>query len=310
MPRRCSTQVPAAARRDPGYIFARVQWLRKENKLEEAGKLILSVPQNPDALVDPDQWWVERRLLVRKLLDDGHHANRLSRGARRRFAAAGQLPRRPAFHRRLDRLALSARSKDRRRTFLAHSGRHRQPARFGPRRLLARARRRSHGPARAGKKLLRGRGPIYRDLLRPACARAAGLERSRPARTAFVHAARRERSSQSGSRARGRKFSTRSTSATCWRRYLPNWAKAAPTLPAWRRWARSPPDIMTAAPCCCSARAPMDGDCRSTITPTRSPVCRNTSRSHRRSSRRWPIRSHARKATSTRRSSRAPTPWG
>jgi soluble lytic murein transglycosylase len=65
-------EVPAAARRDPGYIFARVQWLRKENKLEEAGKLILSVPQNPDALVDPDQWWVERRLLVRKLLDDGH----------------------------------------------------------------------------------------------------------------------------------------------------------------------------------------------------------------------------------------------
>src|SRR6185437_12760024 len=65
-------EVPAAARRDPGYNFARVQWLRKENKLEEAGQLILSVPQNPDALVDPDQWWVERRLLVRKLLDDGH----------------------------------------------------------------------------------------------------------------------------------------------------------------------------------------------------------------------------------------------
>ncbi|MGH6682999.1 MAG: transglycosylase SLT domain-containing protein [Pseudolabrys sp.] len=63
--------VPASARRDPGYIFARVQWLRKENKPEEAGKLILAVPQNPDALVDPDQWWVERRLLVRKLLDDG-----------------------------------------------------------------------------------------------------------------------------------------------------------------------------------------------------------------------------------------------
>jgi peptidoglycan lytic transglycosylase len=62
--------VPANARRDPGYIFARVQWLRKENKAEEAGKLILTVPQD-EALVDANQWWVERRLLVRKLLDEG-----------------------------------------------------------------------------------------------------------------------------------------------------------------------------------------------------------------------------------------------
>jgi soluble lytic murein transglycosylase len=63
--------VPVSARHDPGYIFAREQWLRKENKPEEAGKLILTVSQDPNALVDLDQWWVERRLLVRKLLDDG-----------------------------------------------------------------------------------------------------------------------------------------------------------------------------------------------------------------------------------------------
>ncbi len=62
--------VPAAARNDAGYIFARVQWLRKDNKLEEAGKLILTAPKDPEALVDLDQWWLERRLLVRKLLDD------------------------------------------------------------------------------------------------------------------------------------------------------------------------------------------------------------------------------------------------
>jgi len=63
--------VPANARSDPGYVFARVQWLRQQNKAEEAGKLILTVPQDPDALVDLNQWWLERRLLVRKLLDDG-----------------------------------------------------------------------------------------------------------------------------------------------------------------------------------------------------------------------------------------------
>ena len=62
--------VPASARQDPGYIFSRVQWLRKDNKPEEAGKLILTVPQDPAALVDLDQWWLERRILVRKLLDD------------------------------------------------------------------------------------------------------------------------------------------------------------------------------------------------------------------------------------------------
>ncbi len=63
--------VPASARHDPGYIFARVQWLRQNNKPDEAGKLILTVPQDPAGLVDLDQWWLERRILVRKLLDDG-----------------------------------------------------------------------------------------------------------------------------------------------------------------------------------------------------------------------------------------------
>ncbi|HEX9072658.1 MAG TPA: lytic transglycosylase domain-containing protein, partial [Pseudolabrys sp.] len=62
--------VPTAAQSDPGYIFARVQWLRQNNKAEEAGKLILTAPKNPDALVNLDQWWLERRLLVRKLLDE------------------------------------------------------------------------------------------------------------------------------------------------------------------------------------------------------------------------------------------------
>ncbi len=63
--------VPVNARRDPGYIFAHVQWLRMNNKPDEAGKLILTAPQDPNALVDLNQWWQERRILVRKLLDDG-----------------------------------------------------------------------------------------------------------------------------------------------------------------------------------------------------------------------------------------------
>jgi len=75
--------VPAAARGEAGYIFARVQLLRKENKPEEAGKLILTAPKDPAAMVDLDQWWMERRLLVRSLLDahDAQTAYRVAREA-------------------------------------------------------------------------------------------------------------------------------------------------------------------------------------------------------------------------------------
>ncbi len=62
--------VPASAHGQAGYIFAYAQWLRLNNKAEDAGKLILNAPKNPEALVDLDQWWQERRLLVRKLLDE------------------------------------------------------------------------------------------------------------------------------------------------------------------------------------------------------------------------------------------------
>ena len=75
--------VPAAAQNDAGYIFSRVQWLRLNNKAEDAGRLILTVTKNPEALVNLDQWWQERRLLVRKLLDenDAHAAYRVARDA-------------------------------------------------------------------------------------------------------------------------------------------------------------------------------------------------------------------------------------
>ena len=75
--------VPASAQGDPGYIFARVQWLRQNNKADEASKLILTVPKNPDRLYNLDQWWLERRLLVRKLLDehDAQTAYRIAREA-------------------------------------------------------------------------------------------------------------------------------------------------------------------------------------------------------------------------------------
>ncbi|HEY6256706.1 MAG TPA: lytic transglycosylase domain-containing protein [Xanthobacteraceae bacterium] len=61
--------VPAEASRDLGYTFAHAQWLRHQDSVAEAAALILSLPRDPTQLIDPDQWWVERRLLARKLLD-------------------------------------------------------------------------------------------------------------------------------------------------------------------------------------------------------------------------------------------------
>ncbi|MGA8495624.1 MAG: lytic transglycosylase domain-containing protein [Xanthobacteraceae bacterium] len=65
--------VPAAAQHDAGYIFSRAQWLRRGDKIDEAGRWMISAPHDPAVLRDVDQWWVERRVLARKLLDLGNN---------------------------------------------------------------------------------------------------------------------------------------------------------------------------------------------------------------------------------------------
>src|SRR5262249_7421821 len=78
--------VPAEARGDIGYIFSRVQWLRREGKATEAAELILSIPDDPTQALDANQWWIERRFVFRKLLDlrDPQNADRVARAAARR----------------------------------------------------------------------------------------------------------------------------------------------------------------------------------------------------------------------------------
>ena len=65
--------VPAEAQHDPGYTLSRIQWLRRANKIAEAGHLALAAPHDAERLGDVDQWWVERRLIARKLLDTGDY---------------------------------------------------------------------------------------------------------------------------------------------------------------------------------------------------------------------------------------------
>jgi soluble lytic murein transglycosylase len=61
--------VPAALRTDSSYIFSRVLFLRRKDKPAEAAQAMASAPRDPELLVDGDEWWAERRLIARKLLD-------------------------------------------------------------------------------------------------------------------------------------------------------------------------------------------------------------------------------------------------
>jgi len=62
--------VPRELHSDPGYMFSRIQYLRREDKIAEAGQLMLAATREPARLFDLDEWWIERRLVARKLLDN------------------------------------------------------------------------------------------------------------------------------------------------------------------------------------------------------------------------------------------------
>ena len=74
--------VPSGARRDLGYIFSLAQWLRRNDREAEAGDLILAAPRDGQT-IDTDQWWIERRLAARNMLDLGDPAKayRIARDA-------------------------------------------------------------------------------------------------------------------------------------------------------------------------------------------------------------------------------------
>jgi soluble lytic murein transglycosylase len=65
--------VPRELHGDTGYLFAKIQLLRREEKFAEAAQLMLGAPKDPNRLHNLDEWWIERRLLSRKMLDTGEH---------------------------------------------------------------------------------------------------------------------------------------------------------------------------------------------------------------------------------------------
>ena len=65
--------VPHELHNDAGYLFARIQLLRRDEKFAEAAQLMLSAPKDPAKLHNLDEWWIERRLLARKMVDTGEY---------------------------------------------------------------------------------------------------------------------------------------------------------------------------------------------------------------------------------------------
>ena len=83
-------KVPAAARTEPATSSPGCRWLRRANRTAEAVKLMMTAPRL-DETHDLDQWWIERRLLVRRLIEDGN-----AKGAYA-LANAGTLPARSNY---------------------------------------------------------------------------------------------------------------------------------------------------------------------------------------------------------------------
>jgi len=62
-----------SVRNSPHLLFAKIKWLRRKERDDEAAKLLLESPVEPDELVDPDEWWTERRIVSRDAFEHGNH---------------------------------------------------------------------------------------------------------------------------------------------------------------------------------------------------------------------------------------------
>jgi soluble lytic murein transglycosylase len=63
--------VATEASQDLGYTLCRINWMVRHDRLEDATRLMLAAAPETMALQDTDEWWRQRRILARKLLDQG-----------------------------------------------------------------------------------------------------------------------------------------------------------------------------------------------------------------------------------------------
>ena len=67
--------VPTEARQDLGYALCRIHWMMRHDRFADATRLMLAARSETMPLQDTDEWWRERRVLARKLLDLGEFQN-------------------------------------------------------------------------------------------------------------------------------------------------------------------------------------------------------------------------------------------
>ncbi|MFN7027338.1 MAG: lytic transglycosylase domain-containing protein, partial [Pseudorhizobium sp.] len=58
---------------DPAYLFIQIEQLRRKDKYEDAAALLKKVPQDAAQLINPSEWWNERRIVARGLADQGDY---------------------------------------------------------------------------------------------------------------------------------------------------------------------------------------------------------------------------------------------
>lgn len=63
--------IDAQWRKDPAYLFMRIENLRRQNKYDDAASLLSQMPRDRSVLVNPGQWWNEQRIVSRGLVDQG-----------------------------------------------------------------------------------------------------------------------------------------------------------------------------------------------------------------------------------------------
>jgi soluble lytic murein transglycosylase len=63
--------LPSSIKSEPAYIFGRAQWERRNKNFVAAGQILAAAPKDPRQMGLPDEWWEEKRLVSRELLDLG-----------------------------------------------------------------------------------------------------------------------------------------------------------------------------------------------------------------------------------------------
>ncbi|MFN0263402.1 lytic transglycosylase domain-containing protein [Tepidamorphus sp. 3E244] len=71
--RKLLNAVPSSLHSDPGYQFAEIQWHRRAGQEIKSAELMAKASRQFDALIDPDEWWIERRLAARNAIEAGKH---------------------------------------------------------------------------------------------------------------------------------------------------------------------------------------------------------------------------------------------